>query len=190
MKSSANDIKIGNVIFHDNKYLIVSKTMHTQPGKGGAYIQIETKDIKTGTKINHRFRSSEDVEKIRLDQSTYQFLYEEGNNLVLMDTKTYEQKFVPKTLLGEQISFLKEGMNVMLELYDNEPLVASLPSTSEVTVKECESVVKGQTSTSSYKPAILENGVRIMVPPFIKEGDKIVVDIKELKYLERTVTRN
>ena len=113
------------------------------------------------------------------------FLYEEGNNLVLMDQETYEQKSIPKTLLGEQISFLKEGMNIMLELHDNDPLVASLSSTSEIIVKECEPVVKGQTSTSSYKPAILENGGRIMVPPFINTGDKIMIDIKELKYLER-----
>ena len=185
MKISANDIKIGNVIFHDNKYLVVLKTMHTQPGKGGAYIQLEMKDVETGTKINHRFRSNESVEKVRLEQSTYQFLYKEGDNLVLMDQETYEQKSIPKTLLGEQISFLKEGMNIMLELHDNDPLVASLSSTSEIIVKECEPVVKGQTSTSSYKPAILENGGRIMVPPFINTGDKIMIDIKELKYLER-----
>ncbi len=185
MKVSANDIRVGNVIFHDNKYLVVSKTIHIKPGKGGAYIQVEMKDIKVGTKINHRFRSAEDIEKIRLDQQIYQFLYAEGDNLVLMDQETYEQKAIPKLLLGDQTSFLKEGMNIMLEVHDNDPLVASLPSTAEVIVKECEAVVKGQTSASSYKPAILENNARIMVPPFINEGDKIVVDIKELKYLER-----
>ncbi|WPX96852.1 elongation factor P [Candidatus Bandiella euplotis] len=185
MKISANDIRIGNVIFHDNRYLVVSKTMHTQPGKGGAYIQVEMKEIKTGTKMNHRFRSSEDVERIKLDQQPHQFLYEEGDGLVLMDQETYEQRTVPQSLLGEQASFLQEGMVVILETHDGEPLVASLPSTAEVVVKECEPVVKGQTSASSYKPAVLENGARIMVPPFINEGDKIVVDIKELKYLER-----
>ena len=186
MKISANDIKIGNVISHNNQYLVVLKTVHTQPGKGGAYIQVEAKEIKTGTKMSYRFRSSESVEKIRLDQQTYQFLYEEDDNLVLMDQETYEQKTITKTLLGEQILFLKEGVDVMLELHDNDPLMASLPSTAEIIVKECEPVVKGQTSTSSYKPAVLENGARITVPPFINNGDKIVVDIRELKYLERT----
>jgi elongation factor P len=185
MKISANDIKIGNVISHDNKYLVILKTMHTQPGKGGAYIQLEMKDIKTGTKMNHRFRSTEDVEKIRLDQQRYQFLYEEGNFLVLMDQENFEQKSVDKSLVGEQLPFLKEGMEVTLETYDNESLLIYLPTSAEVIIKECEPVVKGQTSTSSYKPATLENGVRIMVPPFINEGDTVIVDIKELKYLER-----
>jgi elongation factor P len=185
MKISANDIKVGNVISHDNKYLVVLKTMHTQPGKGGAYIQLETKDIKTGTKINHRFRSSEDVERIRLDQQKYQFLYEEGNFLILMDQENFEQKSIDKALVGDQLPFLEESMEIILEMYDNESLLAYLPSSAEVTIKECEPVVKGQTSASSYKPAILENGVRIMVPPFINIGDRVIVDIKELKYLER-----
>ena len=185
MKISANDIKVGNVIFHDNKYLVVLKTMHTQPGKGGAYIQLEMKDIKTGTKINHRFRSSEDVERVKLDQQCYQFLYEEGNFLILMDQENFEQKSIDKALIGDQIPFLEESMEVTLEMYNNEPLLAYLPASAEVTIKECEPVVKGQTSASSYKPAILENGARIMVPPFINIGDKVIVDIKELKYLER-----
>ena len=120
MKISANDIKVGNVISLDNKYLVILKTMHTQPGKGGAYIQLEMKDIKTGTKMNHRFRSTESVEKIRLDQQRYQFLYEEGNFLVLMDQENFEQKSVDKSLVGEQLPFLKEGMEITLETYDNE----------------------------------------------------------------------
>lgn len=185
MKISANDVKVGNVISHDNKYLVVLKTMHTQPGKGGAYIQLETKDIKTGTKINHRFRSSEDVERVRLDQQRYQFLYEEGNFLILMDQENFEQKSIDKALVGDQLPFLEESMEITLEMYNNEALLAYLPSSAEVTIKECEPVVKGQTSASSYKPAILENGARIMVPPFINMGDKVIVDIKELKYLER-----
>ncbi len=185
MKINAIDIRIGNVIFHDNKYLVVSKTMHTQPGKGGAYMQVEMKDMKTGTKMNHRFRSSEDVERIKLDQQPYQFLYKEGEELLLMDQESYEQKTIHKSLLGDQIAFLAEGMTIVLEMHDTEALLASLPSTAEVIVEDCEPVVKGQTSASSYKPAVLENGVRITVPPFINKGDKILVDIKELKYLER-----
>jgi elongation factor P len=135
--------------------------------------------------MNHRFRSSEDVERVKLDQQQYQFLYEEGGDLLLMDQETYEQKTIPKKLLDEQVAFLTEGMIVTLEMHDNEALLASLPSTAEVIIEDCEPVVKGQTSTSSYKPAVLENGVRITVPPFINKGDKILVDIKELKYLER-----
>ena len=185
MKINANDIKVGNVISHDNKFFVVSKIMHTQPGKGGAYIQVEMKEMKTGTKTNHRFRSSEDVEKIRLDQEKYQFLYQEDNFLVLMDQETFEQKRVDKSFLGDQLPFIKEGMDITLEMHDNEALLAYLPASAEVTIKECEPVVKGQTSASSYKPAILENGVRIMVPPFINQGDKVVIDIKELKYIER-----
>ena len=185
MKISANDIKVGNVISHDNKFFAVSKTMHTQPGKGGAYIQIEMKEIKTGTKVNHRFRSGEDVEKIRLDQEKYQFLYQEGDSLVLMNQETFEQRNIDKLLLGDQLPFIKEGMDITLEMHDNETLLAYLPASAEVIIKECEPVVKGQTSTSSYKPAILENGVRIMVPPFINEGDSVIIDIKELKYIER-----
>lgn len=185
MKINANDIKIGNVISHNNRYLVVLKTMHTQPGKGGAYIQLEMKDIKTGIKMNHRFRSGEDVEKIRLDQKRYQFLYEENNFLILMDQENFEQKSINKSLVTEQLPFLKEGLEITLETYNNEPLVVHLPTSAEVIIKECEAVVKGQTSASSYKPAILENGVRIMVPSFINEKDKVIIDIKELKYLER-----
>ena len=185
MKISANDIKIGNVISHDNKYLVILKTMHTQPGKGGAYIQLEMKDIKTGTKMNHRFRSTEDVEKIRLDQQRYQFLYEEGNFLVLMDQENFEQKSVDKSLVGEQLPYLKEGMEVTLETYDNESLLIYLPTSAEVIIKECEPVVKGQTSTSSYKPAIMSNGMKISVPQYITIGEKILVKTEDNSFVER-----
>lgn len=185
MKISANDIRIGNIILYDNKYLVILKTMHTQPGKGGAYIQLEMKNIKTSAKINTRFRSTENVEKIRLEQYQYQFLYEEGVFLILMDQISFEQKIIDKSLIGEQTPFLQEGMNITLEMHDNEPVLAYLPASSQVIVKECEPAIRAQTSTSSYKPATLENGVRVMVPPFINEGDQIIVDLKEFKYLER-----
>jgi elongation factor P len=185
MKIVANNIRVGNVIFHNNKYLLVVKATHTQPGKGGAYVQVDMKEIGTGTKRNDRFRASEDVERVRLEQLDCQFLYEEGENLVLMDQETYEQKIIPKTLLGEQLYFLKEGKNITLEMHDNTPLLATLPPTVQVVIKECEPVVKGQTSASSYKSAILENGTRVMVPPFINKGEEIIIDINELKYLER-----
>ena len=185
MKIEANDIKIGNVIEHNKKFWQILKTAHTQPGKGGAYIQVEMKEIPSGIKSNHRFRSSETVEKIRLDQKEYQYLYMEGNNIALMDKKTYEQIFIEKKFLENQLNFLREGMDVFVESYDNAPLTASLSETITMTVKECEPIVKGQTAASSYKSAILENGLRIMVPPFINTGDKITVNTKTQEYVER-----
>ncbi len=186
MSISANDLKTGNIILHDNRFLLISKTMHTQPGKGGAYIQVEMKDIKTRIKINHRFRSRENITRIRLEQQIYQFLYQDKNTLLLMDKETFEQRNINLDLLSnKQLQFLQEGMDLVLEVYSNDPLFVKLPPTTEIIVKECEPVVKGQTSASSYKPAILANGVRIMVPPFINAGNKIIIDIKELKYLER-----
>ncbi|MFQ3307104.1 MAG: elongation factor P [Candidatus Midichloriaceae bacterium] len=185
MKIGANDIRVGNIIKYNDRCCVVMKRMHTQPGKGGAYVQIEMKDVSSGTKINHRFRSGEDVEKIRVEQEIYQYLYEEGDNLVLMNNDTYEQKTISKNLLGVQIAFLQEGIDVTLESYDDQPLLASLPENLKVVIQECESVVKGQTSTSSYKPALLENGIRITIPPFVNQGDTILIDTKEMKYIER-----
>lgn len=185
MKILANDIRVGNVLVHKDSLWAVLKTMHTQPGKGGAYMQVELKDIQKKTKDNVRFRSSETVEKAHLEQSKGQFLYVDGDDIVVMDNETFEQHNIPKELLGESYVFLKEGTNITLESYNGKVILASLPETVEDVIADCEPVIKGQTAASSYKPATLQSGVRIMVPPFIHPGDKIVIKVATMEYLER-----
>jgi elongation factor P len=185
MKINANDIRVGNLLEHNGRLWVVLKTMHTQPGKGGAYMQVEMKDIRDGTKNNVRFRSSETVERAQLDEQKYQFLYVDGKALTLMDKETYEQRLVDKELAGDQAPFLQEGMDVTLETYNDEPIALILPGTVIAEIAECEPVVKGQTAASSYKPAILDNGVRLMVPPFINIGDKVIVKLETMEYVER-----
>lgn len=185
MKINVNDIRVGNLLEIDGKLWIVSKTQHTQPGKGGAYMQVEMKDFKVGTKTNTRFRTSETVERVSLEQKPFQFLYDNGDMIELMDTVSYEQISLSKSLLGDKIEFLQEGMVVTVEYYGEEPIMIMLPDTVEMEISECEPVVKGQTAASSNKPAILSNGVRVMVPPFINVGDRVVVKIETSEYLER-----
>ncbi|MFV9926999.1 MAG: elongation factor P [Candidatus Midichloria sp.] len=185
MKIDANSIRVGNVLEYHGKLWVVLKTMHTQPGKGGAYMQVEMKEMQAGTKTNVRFRSSETVEKAYLDTNDLQYLYTEGNKVALMDMQTYEQVEVDLELIGDLAPFLKEGMNLVVQLYESKPVSVFLPEKVEGIIAECEPVIKGQTATSSYKPAVLENGVRIMVPPFINQGDKILVSTVTLEYLER-----
>lgn len=186
MKTSISGIKAGNIILHNSKYLTVLKAIHTQPGKGVAYIQLEMKDIQDGTKVNCRFRSTEGVEKIRLDEEHYQFLYKEEEFLVVMHQQNFEQKRIHQSLVGKSILFLKEGMQITLDMHNDYTLRVHLPKSVEMTIQKCESVVSGQTAHSSYKPAILQNDVRVMVPSFIIEGDKIIIDINELRYIERS----
>lgn len=185
MKINAIDIRIGNLLEHNNRLWVVLKTMHTQPGKGGAFMQVEMKDIRDNTKNNVRFRSSETVERVRLEQKEYQLLYSAGDMLEMMGTEDYEQISISTDLIGEQLPFLKEGMVITLDFYNESPISATLPETAICEIAECEPVVKGQTATSSYKPALLDNGLRIMVPPFINIGDKVVVKTESLEYLER-----
>jgi elongation factor P len=186
MKIIANDIRIGNVLEYNGKLWIVSKTSHTQPGKGGAYMQVEMKEMRNGTKLNHRFRSGEEVERAHLDTKDLQYLYIDIDKIFLMDMKTYDQLEINKDLLGEDlVAFLKEGMMLKAQIYEDNPISLSLPEKVEAVVSECEAVVKGQTAASSYKPAILENGVRIMVPPFINQGDRVIVSTVTMEYLER-----
>jgi len=185
MKIKANDIRVGNIIHYNKEIYVVAKTTHTQPGKGGAYVQVEMKNIQSGVKLTHRFRSSEDIEKVRLDQEKYQFLYRQDNFLILMNIETFEQISVNKSLLEDRIEFLKEGMEITLEICSGTPIIAHLPDITQSVVVECDPMIKNQTSTSSYKPAIIENGVRIMVPPFINVGDRILIDLKDITYIER-----
>ncbi|MGI4878821.1 MAG: elongation factor P, partial [Janthinobacterium lividum] len=161
------------------------KIQHTQPGKGGAYMQVELKNLIDGRKTNERFRSAETVEKVRLDTRDFQFLYADGDQLTFMDKVNYDQVQLPKDLLGEAAEFLTDGMDVVMETYDDKPISVQLPDQIEAVIADTEAVVKGQTASSSYKPARLENGVRVMVPPFIGVGTKIVVDVYEREYVRR-----
>jgi elongation factor P len=185
MKINAVSIRPGNVLEYKNKLWAVTKIQHTQPGKGGAYMQVEMKDIKSGTKLNERFRSAEDVERVRLDQKDYQYLYMDGNALTLMDPDSFEQIHVPQELVGDPIVHLKDGMLITVESYEGAQVSATLPETVVLEVTESEPVVKGQTAASSYKPAIMDNGVRVLVPPFIAVGDKVVVRTADSTYVER-----
>ena len=185
MKISGNAIRSGMVIEHKGRLWVAVKTQHTQPGKGGAYLQVELRDIRDGTKLNERFRSSEDVERVRLDQRTYQYLYREEGLLTFMDTETFDQVTINEALGGEASAFLQDGTIVTIESYEGDPVGVTLPDTAVCTVAETESVIKGQTAAASYKPAILDNGVRISVPPHIEVGNRVVVNTGMRTYLER-----
>lgn len=183
MKISGVDIRPGNIIEYEKGIWKVAKIQHTQPGKGGAYMQVEMKNLVDGRKTNVRYRSADTVEKVRLDTKDFQYLYADGNMLVFMDQETYEQINLPADLIGDAAAFLEDGMEVTLEMYDEKPISVALPEQVEATIVEADAVVKGQTASSSYKPAVLENGVRVMVPPHIESGTRIVVDVYERTYV-------
>ena len=185
MKISGVEIRPGNIIEYEGGLWRAVKIQHTQPGKGGAYMQVELKNLRDGRKNNVRFRSAETVERVRLDQKDFQFLYSEGDSLVFMDKETYDQVTLPSDLLGDAAAFLQDGMDVTMEMYDDEALSVALPDQVEATIVEADAVVKGQTASSSYKPAILDNGVRVMVPPHIESGTRIVVDVYEREYVKK-----
>jgi len=185
MKINGNSIRPGNIIEHQGRLWRAVKTQHTQPGKGGAYLQVELKDIRDGTKLNERFRSSETVERVRLDEHPYQFLFASGDEYTFMDQNTFEQIALNGDLIGEPAAFLQEGMIVTLESYEGSPISVELPETVIMKIVEADAVVKGQTASSSYKPAKLENGVRVMVPPHIESGTRIVVNTADATYVER-----
>ena len=185
MKISGVDIRPGNIIEYEGGIWRAVKIQHTQPGKGGAYMQVEMKNLIDGRKNNVRFRSAETVERVRLDTKDFQFLYRDGDMLVFMDKDTYEQVSLPEDLIGEPAEFLQDGMDVVMELYNERPISVQLPDQVEATIVEADAVVKGQTASSSYKPALLDNGVRVMVPPHITSGTRIVVDVYNREYVRR-----
>jgi len=183
---NVNSISIGNVLSFKDKYWIVLKTNHVKPGKGGAFVQVEMKDIINGTKLNERFRSTDTVEKVTIDETVLQYQYNEGEALALMNMETFETTSLSKELIEEQsLPFLQEGMDVTVEYCENIPIKIHLPETVIMEIKETEPTVKGQTAAASYKPAILENGARVMVPPFVTSEDKIVVRTTDATYVER-----
>ena len=183
MKISGVDIRPGNILEYERGIWKVAKIQHTQPGKGGAYMQVEMKNLQDGRKTNVRFRSADTVERVRLDTKDFQYLYKDGDDLVFMDQDTYEQIQLPADLIGDAAAFLADGMEVTLEMWEDKPISVQLPEQVEATIVEADAVVKGQTASSSYKPAVLENGVRVMVPPHIESGTRIVVDVYERTYV-------
>jgi elongation factor P len=185
MKINGNEIRPGNVIEHQGSLWIAVKAQAVKPGKGPAYAQVELKNLINGTKLNERFRASETVERVRLEQKDYQFLYKQEDMLVFMDTETYEQLEIAEDFVGERAAFLQDGMTVTVESHEGKPIGVSLPDQVTLQVVEAEPVVKGQTASASYKPALLDNGVRVMVPPFITAGERIVVDTNEITYVRR-----
>lgn len=185
MKINGNEIRIGNIIEYKNDLFVAVKTQAVKPGKGGAFAQVELKSITCGTKLNERFRSSETVERVRLEQDDYTFLYAEGEMLVFMHIESYEQIELEAEFVGDRAKFLQDGMRVVVESYDEKPIGIKLPDQVTLRVADTEPVVKGQTAANSFKPATLENGVRVTVPPFIKIDEMIVVDTNELIYLRR-----
>ena len=183
MKISGVDIRPGNILEYEGGIWKVAKIQHTQPGKGGAYMQVEMKNLQDGRKTNVRFRSADTVERVRLDTKDFQYLYADGDMLVFMDQDTYEQIQLPADLIGDAAAFLEDGMEVTLEMWEDKPISVALPEQVEATIVEADAVVKGQTASSSFKPAVLENGVRVMVPPHIESGTRIVVDVYERTYV-------
>ena len=185
MKILGNEIKPGMIIEHRNDLWSVLKAQHVKPGKGGAFNQVELKSVKKGTKLNERFRSSASVERAVLDEKKFNFLYESENNCHFMDQTNFEQIAINKSLLGEKNKLLKENMAVNVHFYEDQALSVDLPSSVELTITNTDATIKGQTASSSYKPATLENGINIMVPPFINSGDKIILDTSTLEYIKK-----
>jgi len=185
MKIQGNEIKPGMIIEHKNDLWSVLKTQHVKPGKGGAFNQVELKSVKKETKLNERFRSSDNVQRVILDEKKFNFLYEDENNCHFMDQTNFEQIAINKSLLGEKNKLLKENMEVNVQFYEDQALSVDLPSSVELTIATTDAAIKGQTASSSYKPATLENGINIMVPPFINSGDKIILDTKNLEYIKK-----
>ena len=185
MKILGNEIKPGMIIEHKNDLRSVLKAQHVKPGKGGAFNQVELKSIKKGTKLNERFRSSDTIEKAVLDDRKFNFLYEDEKNCHFMEQTNFEQIQINKSLLGEKKKLLKENMEVNVQFHDDQPLSIELPSSVELKIETTDAAIKGQTASSSYKPATLENGIKIMVPPFINSEDKILLDTRTLEYIKK-----
>ena len=185
MKVNGIEIRPGMVIEYDGGLWVAVKSMAVKPGKGPAYNQVELKNLIDGRKLNNRFGSDERDEQARVENKDFQYLYREGENLVFMDSDTYDQITLHQDFVGERAAFLQDGMKVTLEMHDERPIGIQLPSQVTLEIVEADAVVKGQTASSSYKPAKLENGLRVMVPPFITTGEKIIVDTNEVTYVRR-----
>ena len=184
-KINGNEIRPGNVLEHNGGLWAAVKVDHVKPGKGGAFAQVELKNLRNGSKLNERFRSADKVERVRLEQKDQQFLFENDGMLVFMDMESYEQIELPADILGDRRPFLQDGMTVQIEYHESEALSAALPQKVTCKIVETEPVVKGQTAAKSFKPAVLDNGVRVMVPPFVGQDEDIIVNTETMEYAER-----
>jgi elongation factor P len=186
MKINGNEIRIGNVLMHQDTLWVAVKTDHVKPGKGGAFAQVELKNLLDGRKLNERFRAADKVERVRLEQKDHTFLFGSDDMLTFMDAETYEQIELQTDFVGkDRAAWLQDGMNVVVEFHEERPISIALPNHVTLEIKETEPVVKGQTAANSYKPAILENGVRTAVPPFVGAGERVVVATEDATYVKR-----
>ena len=185
MKINASEIRVGMLLEYKNDLWQVLKTQHVKPGKGGAFAQIEMKSINKNTKMNERFRSSETVEKASLEETSFNFLYEDENKYFFMDPKSFEQIEIKKEMVGERGKLLTENLAVSVSFYNNSPVSIELPNQVKCKIQTTDVALKGQTVSSSYKPATLDNGLNIQVPPFIESGDEIIVDTRNLEYIKK-----
>ena len=185
MKINAGEIRVGMLLEHKNDLWQVLKTQHVKPGKGGAFAQVEMKSVNKNTKLNERFRSSETVEKASLEETKYNFLYDDENNYFFMDPKSFEQIEIKKNIIGEKGKLLTENLEVTVSFYNEKPISVDLPNQVNCKIASTDVALKGQTVSSSYKPAILNNGLNIQVPPFIEAGDEVIVDTRNLEYVKK-----
>jgi elongation factor P len=185
MKLYASEIRVGMLIEYKNDLWQVLKTQHVKPGKGGAFAQVEMKSVNKNTKLNERFRSSESVEKASLDETKFNYLYEDETDYHFMNPKSYEQINIKKAIVGDKGKMLTENLEVSISFYNEEPLTVELPNQVTCTIEATDVALKGQTVSSSYKPATLDNGINIQVPPFIDSGDKIIVDTRTMEYIKK-----
>ena len=185
MKILGNEIKPGMILDHDNDLWEVTKTQHVKPGKGGAFNQVELRSVNQDTKRNERFRSSDNVERVVLEEKKFNFLFEDDNDCHFMNQTTFEQMAISKKKIGEKTKLLKENLEVVINFFEDNPLSVELPIAIECEVISTDTALKGQTVSSSYKPAIVNNDLKILVPPFIENGDKITVDSRNLEYIKK-----
>ena len=185
MKISASEIRVGMLIEYKNDLWQILKTQHVKPGKGGAFAQVEMKSVNKDTKLNERFRSNETVEKASLEETDYNYLYEDEQNYFFINPKTFEQTEIKKNLIGEKGKLLTENLIVTVSFYNENPILIDLPNQVICKIESTDAALKGQTISSSYKPAILNNGLNIQVPPFIEAGDDIIVDTRNLEYIKK-----
>ena len=185
MKINAGEIRVGMLLEFKNDLWQVLKTQHVKPGKGGAFAQVEMKSVGKNTKLNERFRSSETVEKASLEETNYNFLYTDENNYVFMDPKTFEQTEIKKEIIGEKGKLLTENLEVSISFYNDSPISIELPNQITCKIETTDVALKGQTVSSSYKPATLDNGLSIQVPPFIDSGDEVIIDTRTLEYIKK-----
>ena len=185
MKINAGEIRVGMLLEYKNDLWQVLKTQHVKPGKGGAFAQVEMKSLEKNTKLNERFRSSENVEKASLEETKFNYLYEDENNYFFMEPKTFEQIEIKKEIVGQQGNLLTENLEVTVSFYNENPISIELPNQVNCKIETTDVALKGQTVSSSYKPAKLDNGLNIQVPPFIDSGDEVIVDTRNLEYVKK-----